>query len=168
MKPVIRGQDLALEEFNRRGGVAGRKVRLITLDDAYDPKRCLDNVTTLIDKHKVTALYGLASTANVAAVLPLLAERKVPLVGVYTGAPALRAFQPLRTRSAPQMISPAPRMRGNKAGPYFWPWKSGKLAVIAIIAAASRISTSPQIASFARIAAPFGMKSGGVIPPDVA
>lgn len=93
MKPVIRGQELALEEFNRRGGVAGRKVRLITLDDAYDPKRCVENVTSLIDQHNVTALYGLASTANVAAVLPLLAERKVPLVGVYTGAPALRAKQ---------------------------------------------------------------------------
>ncbi len=92
-KPVVKGQELALEEFNRRGGVAGRKVRLVTLDDAYDPKRCLENVSTLIDKHNVTALYGLASTANVAAVLPLLAEKKVPLVGVYTGAPALRAKQ---------------------------------------------------------------------------
>lgn len=93
MKAVIRGQELALEEFNRRGGVAGRQVRLITLDDAYDPKRCVDNVNALIDKHNVVALYGLASTANVGAVLPLLAEKKVPLVGVYTGAPALRAKQ---------------------------------------------------------------------------
>lgn len=92
-KPVIRGQELALEEFNRRGGVGGRKVKLITLDDAYDPKRCVENVNTLIDKHQVTALFGLASTANVAAVLPILAEKKVPLVGVYTGAPALRARQ---------------------------------------------------------------------------
>lgn len=93
MKAVIRGQELALEEFNRRGGVGGRHVRLITLDDAYDPKRCVENVTTLIDKNNVVALYGLASTANVGAVLPLLAEKKVPLVGVYTGAPNLRVKQ---------------------------------------------------------------------------
>lgn len=90
-KPVLKGQELAMDEFNRRGGVGGRKVKLVTLDDAYDPKRCVENVNTLIDKHGVTALFGLASTANVAAVLPVLAERKVPLVGVYTGAPALRA-----------------------------------------------------------------------------
>ncbi|MEW6704430.1 MAG: ABC transporter substrate-binding protein [Pseudomonadota bacterium] len=93
MKAVLKGQDLALEEFNRKGGVGGRKVRLITLDDAYDPKRCVENVNTLIERERCTVLFGLASTANVAAVLPLLAEKKVPLVGVYTGAPALRAKQ---------------------------------------------------------------------------
>jgi ABC-type branched-subunit amino acid transport system substrate-binding protein len=90
LKGVLKGQDLAIEEFNRKGGVGGRKVRLITLDDAYDPKRCVENVNTLIERDKVIALTGLASTANVAAVLPLIAEKKVPLVGVYTGAPALR------------------------------------------------------------------------------
>ena len=90
---VLKGQDLAIEEFNRKGGVGGRKVKLITLDDAYDAKRCVENVKTLIETHKVVALTGLASTANVAAVFPLLAEKQVPLVGVYTGAPALRLKQ---------------------------------------------------------------------------
>jgi ABC-type branched-subunit amino acid transport system substrate-binding protein len=89
--PVLDGQKLALAEYNARVGATGRKVELLTLDDAYDPKKCVDNVTRLIDEHKATALFGLASTANVAAVLPLLAEKKVPLVGVYTGAPLLRA-----------------------------------------------------------------------------
>jgi ABC-type branched-subunit amino acid transport system substrate-binding protein len=91
--PVIKGQQLALDEVNRKGGIGGRRVRLITMDDAYDPKRCVENVTTLIERDKVLALFGLASTANVGAVLPLLAEKQVPLVGVYTGAPALRAKQ---------------------------------------------------------------------------
>ncbi|HJW10477.1 MAG TPA: ABC transporter substrate-binding protein [Albitalea sp.] len=91
--PVIKGQQLALDEVNRKGGIGGRRVRLITLDDAYDPKRCVENVSTLIERDKVLALFGLASTANVGAVLPLLAEKQVPLVGVYTGAPALRAKQ---------------------------------------------------------------------------
>ena len=88
---VLKGQALAIEDFNRRGGVGGRKVRLVTLDDAYDPKRCVENVHALIEREKVLALTGLASTANVAAVLPLIAEKQIPLVGVYTGAPALRA-----------------------------------------------------------------------------
>jgi branched-chain amino acid transport system substrate-binding protein len=90
---VLKGQDEAIEELNRKGGIGGRKVRLITLDDAYDPKRCYENVKTLIERDKVLALTGLASTANVAAVLPLLAEKQVPLVGVYTGSPSLRQKQ---------------------------------------------------------------------------
>ncbi|HJV62106.1 MAG TPA: ABC transporter substrate-binding protein, partial [Albitalea sp.] len=93
MNGPLKGQQLALEEFNRKGGVGGRKVRLVTLDDAYDPKRCVENTNTLIDQEHVTSLFGYASTANVAAVLPLLAEKKVPLVTAYTGAPALRARQ---------------------------------------------------------------------------
>ena len=44
-------------------------------------------------KDKVVALYGLGSTANVAAVLPVLAEKKVPLISAYTGSPALRKAQ---------------------------------------------------------------------------
>jgi len=90
---VLKGQALALDQLNRKGGIAGRPVRLVTLDDAYDPKRCAENVKTLVERDKVIALTGLASTANVAAVLPLLAEKRVPLVGVYTGAPALRRQQ---------------------------------------------------------------------------
>jgi branched-chain amino acid transport system substrate-binding protein len=90
---VLKGQDEAIDELNRKGGIGGRKVRLITLDDAYDPKRCHENVKTLIERDKVLALTGLASTANVAAVLPLLAEKQVPLVGVYTGSPSLRQKQ---------------------------------------------------------------------------
>jgi branched-chain amino acid transport system substrate-binding protein len=89
--PVIRGQELALEQINKRGGVYGRKVKIKVLDDAYDPKKAVENVNRLIDDDKVVALYGLASTGTVGAVLPILAEKKVPLVGVYTGSPTLRA-----------------------------------------------------------------------------
>ena len=89
--PVVKGQELALEQINKRGGVHGRKVKLKILDDAYDPKKAVENVNRLIDEDKVVALYGLASTGTVGAVLPILAEKKVPLIGVYTGSPTLRA-----------------------------------------------------------------------------
>lgn len=90
---TFKGQSLAIDECNRKGGINGRPVRLISLDDAYDPKKCIENVNTLIDKEKVMALYGLASTANVGAVLPILAEKKIPLICTYSGSPALRARQ---------------------------------------------------------------------------
>ena len=90
---VLAGQKLAIDDFNARGGVAGRKVVLVTLDDAYDPKQCVQNTTRLIEQDKVTALFGYGSTANVGAVLPLLAEKQVLLIGPYTGAPNLRMRQ---------------------------------------------------------------------------
>lgn len=93
MVPVIKGQTMALDECNRKGGIRGRPVRLIALDDAYELKRSIENVNTLLDKEKVIALFGLATTANVLATLPILSEKKVPLIGVYTGSPALRAKQ---------------------------------------------------------------------------
>src|SRR5262245_18881285 len=90
-KGTLAGQRIALDEFNAKGGVEGRPVKLVQLDDAYDPAKCAQNVQKLIDDEKCTALFGLAATANVAAVLPMLAVKQVPLVGVYTGSPALRA-----------------------------------------------------------------------------
>ena len=89
-KGVLAGEKMAFEQINRKGGIEGRTVRLVLLDDAYDPRRTVDNVTTLIERDKVVALTGLGSTAGVGATLPLLLDKKVPLVGVYTGAPNLR------------------------------------------------------------------------------
>lgn len=90
MSGILEGQQLALDEFNARGGVGGRHVKLLVLDDAYNATKCVENVHTLIDKERVTALFGFTSTANVLAALPVLADKRVPLIGVYTGAPALR------------------------------------------------------------------------------
>ncbi len=89
----LKGQQLAFEEVNKKGGIGGKPVRLITLDDAYDPKKAAENTAKLIDEEKCVALFGYASTANVAAVLPMLAEKKVPLIGAYGGSPMLRVKQ---------------------------------------------------------------------------
>ena len=90
---LLEGQDLALKELNDRGGINGRQVKLIKLDDGYDTKKCAENVARLIDEDKVIALTGLGSTAGVGATLPILLEKKVPLIGVYTGSPSLRTKQ---------------------------------------------------------------------------
>ncbi|HEX6706934.1 MAG TPA: ABC transporter substrate-binding protein [Albitalea sp.] len=90
-KGVLAGEKMAFDQVNRKGGINGRPVDLVLLDDAYDTRRTVDNVNTLIERDKVVALTGLGSTAGVGAALPILLEKKVPLVGVYTGAPILRA-----------------------------------------------------------------------------
>ncbi len=87
---ALQGQQLALDTINRKGGINGRKLKLVQLDDAFDPRRTYENVVTLIDKEKVVVLTGLGNTQGVASVLPLLLEKKVPLFGAYTGSHVLR------------------------------------------------------------------------------
>jgi ABC-type branched-subunit amino acid transport system substrate-binding protein len=86
----LAGEKLAIEEANRKGGINGRRLRLVLLDDAYDTQRTVENVRQLVEQEKVVALTGLGSTAGVAAILPYIAEKRMPLVGVYTGAHVLR------------------------------------------------------------------------------
>lgn len=89
-KGPLAGQQLAIDELNRSGGVAGHPLQLILLDDAYDPKRTVDNVQQLVERDQVIALTGLGSTAGIGAVLPYLAEKRMPLVGSWSGAHVLR------------------------------------------------------------------------------
>lgn len=91
LAPIHEGQDAAIADLNAQGGIGGRKVRLATLDDGFDPKRALENARTLGDKEGVVALFGVAGTSQVITMLPYLAEARLPLISVYTGSPAIRA-----------------------------------------------------------------------------
>ncbi len=86
----LAGQQLAIDAVNGEGGIGGRPIEMVLLDDAYDTARTVANVRTLVEREKVVALTGLGSTAGVAAVLPYLAEARMPLVGSWTGAHVLR------------------------------------------------------------------------------
>lgn len=81
-------------EVNRRGGIHGRRVRLVSLDDRYDPKLTVANTRQLIDQERAIALFGFFGTANSEAVLPLVEKVGIPLVAPRTGARSLR--EPIR------------------------------------------------------------------------
>lgn len=91
MAGVLAGQQLAIDEGNRRGGAGGRRIRLQLLDDGFDPARTLENARLLVEQQQAVALFGTVGTAQTAAVLPYIAEKKVPLIAAYSGSPALRA-----------------------------------------------------------------------------
>lgn len=77
-------------EVNRQGGVHGRRLRLISLDDRYEPALTVRNTTQLIGRDKVFALFGYVGTPTVKAVLPLIERNRIPLVAPLTGAQLLR------------------------------------------------------------------------------
>ena len=78
------------DEVNEKGGVHGRKLELVTEDDMYEIARAPAASKKLIEEHKVFALLGYVGTPTGVAHLPVVTEAKVPLVGMFTGAEALR------------------------------------------------------------------------------
>ncbi len=84
------GAKLHFDEVNKTGGIGGRQVRVIALDDAYDPKRSAANTVKLIDEENVLALFAYAGTPGSLAAVPIAEERRVPFFAPFTGSDALR------------------------------------------------------------------------------
>lgn len=84
------GAQAVFNEVNARGGVHGRKLVLKVADDAYEPEQTVEQTLKLLDSDQVLALLGFVGTPTTNAVLPLIAELNVPLVGVFSGAQNLR------------------------------------------------------------------------------
>ena len=80
----------AFAEINAKGGVHGRKLRLISRDDGYDPDRSMIETVKLIEEDQVFALIGAVGTPTSIATVPIAAARKVPFFGPFTGAELLR------------------------------------------------------------------------------
>ncbi|HZN86144.1 MAG TPA: ABC transporter substrate-binding protein [Burkholderiales bacterium] len=79
-----------LDHVNATGGVHGRRIELITEDDRYEVAVAPGASKKLIEEHKVFALLGYVGTPTGVVHLPVVTQAKVPLVGMFTGAEALR------------------------------------------------------------------------------
>lgn len=71
-------------------GIHSRKIRLIALDDGYNPAQCLYNTQKLILDEQVFALFCYVGTPTTVRIIPLVNEAKIPLVGMFTGSNRLR------------------------------------------------------------------------------
>lgn len=89
VKENLTGAKLYLDAINAKGGVNGQKIELITVDDRFDPQKTVEVARDLITREKVIALFLNRGTPHTQALLPLLAEHKLPLVAPSTGAMAL-------------------------------------------------------------------------------
>ena len=85
------GAKLYLDSINRQGGVLGQQIELISVDDQFDPATTAAQATRLITEQQVIALFLNRGTPHAQALLPLLAEHRIPLIGPSTGAMVLHA-----------------------------------------------------------------------------
>jgi len=90
VKEVSEGAKLYLDAVNKAGGVGGQQIELISLDDKFEPPLAAENARKLIDQG-VVALFLTRGTPHTQAIMPLLTQYKVPLVGPSTGAMALHS-----------------------------------------------------------------------------
>jgi len=95
-KDMQQGILAGLERANRNGGVNGRKLRLITLDDGYEPARTEPNMRQLIEKDKVLAVIGNVGTPTAVVAVPLANDQKTLFFAAFSGGPNLRNDPPDR------------------------------------------------------------------------
>ncbi len=77
---IKRGAQMAVDDFNKEGGVNGRKIALIERDDKSNPADGITNVNDLIEKEKVLAVFGTANNPVGLAQAPIVQKAKVPWV----------------------------------------------------------------------------------------
>ncbi len=88
MQSIIK---LYFDQINHNGGIFGRKLQLIALDDGYETDRAVANTKILIEKEKVFALTGYYGSSPTTAAMEVFSAAKVPLIGTISGSGALRS-----------------------------------------------------------------------------
>jgi branched-chain amino acid transport system substrate-binding protein len=86
VKEMNDGADAYIAWINKRGGVSGRHIEIVTLDDKFDPALSAKNAEKLVKEQHVFALFQSRGTPHTQAIVPILEANKVPLVAPSTGA----------------------------------------------------------------------------------
>lgn len=90
------GIETYFARINDEGGVYGRPLKFITLDDGYVPEAAIRNMKILIDKENVLAILGNVGTASASVTIPIATEKKTLLFALGTGAELVRQNPPNR------------------------------------------------------------------------
>lgn len=85
------GADLVYQQVNQAGGVKGRKIEVVSLDDNYDPKLTVQHTQQLIQDPSVLGLTGYVGVPTAGAVLETVGEAGIALIGPTSGTDALRS-----------------------------------------------------------------------------
>jgi ABC-type branched-subunit amino acid transport system substrate-binding protein len=94
------GAQLVFDDVNAHGGVLGRRIRLISIDDQLQPDKAVAAYQSLLKDHKVFGFFGCTGSATTAAAEPLLRESGAPAFGGYAVSDSAR----LRNRGAAYFV----------------------------------------------------------------
>lgn len=83
---IGRAQEAFFAKINAEGGINGRRLKLISLDDAYSPPKAVEQTRKLVEQDEVLLMFGSVGTATNSAVHQYLNSRKVPQLFVLSGA----------------------------------------------------------------------------------
>jgi branched-chain amino acid transport system substrate-binding protein len=75
-----------VQSINDRGGINGRKIEYIVLDDAYSPPKAFEHTRKLVESDEVAFMFSQLGTAGNSAVAKYLAAKRVPTIAIVTGA----------------------------------------------------------------------------------
>ncbi len=90
------GLELAFAAVNEAGGINGRKLRLVALDDEYEPSKTAAVMKELVETRNVFAIVGNVGSPTAAVSVPYVNEKRIPFIGALSGAPVLRRDPPDR------------------------------------------------------------------------
>jgi ABC-type branched-subunit amino acid transport system substrate-binding protein len=79
-------QQAYFRKINEEGGINGRKINLISLDDGYSPPKAVEQVRKLVEQDEVLALFNTLGTPSNSAIHKYVNAKKVPHLFVATGA----------------------------------------------------------------------------------
>ncbi|MGZ5906060.1 MAG: ABC transporter substrate-binding protein, partial [Reyranella sp.] len=78
--------DAYFKSINDSGGVSGRRIKFISLDDGYSPPKTVEMVRQLVEQDKIFALFQSLGTPCNTAIHKYMNQKKVPQLYVATGA----------------------------------------------------------------------------------
>jgi branched-chain amino acid transport system substrate-binding protein len=96
---VGKGLIAYVQFLNDRGGIGGRKISYIALDDAYNPAKAVEHVRRLVESDGVAFIYSQLGTPSNSGAIKYLNSKGVPSLGVVSGSQKLANVQgyPLTT-----------------------------------------------------------------------
>ena len=83
---IGKSMDAYFKKINAEGGVNGRMIKFITLDDGYNPSRTLEMARKLAEEEEVLATVGVLGTPTNSAIHKYMNQKKMPQLFVATGA----------------------------------------------------------------------------------
>ena len=83
---IGRAETAYFKMINDQGGINGRKINLISLDDGYSPPKTVEQVRKLVEEDKVLFVFQTLGTPSNTAIHKYMNEKKVPQLFVATGA----------------------------------------------------------------------------------